>query len=99
MVDEASTSSRSSPSYEGQPLGFTEEDLPRIREEYDRLTEAYMKRHREGRGFWFFHFNMDLSNGPCVAKRLSAAVPAMSTLPSRRTRPLSVPSVRRPRGL
>ena len=53
------------------PLGFTEEDLPRIREEYDHLTEAYMKRHREGRGFWFFHFNMDLSNGPCVAKRLS----------------------------
>lgn len=53
------------------PLGFTEEDLSRICEEYDRLTEAYMKRHREGRGFWFFHFNMDLSNGPCVAKRLS----------------------------
>lgn len=53
------------------PLGFTEEDLPRIREEYDRLTEAYMKRHREGKGFFFFHFNMDLSNGPCVAKRLS----------------------------
>ena len=53
------------------PLGFTEEDLPRINEEYDRLTEAYMKRHREGKGFFFFHFNMDLSNGPCVAKRLS----------------------------
>ena len=53
------------------PLGFSEEDLPRIREEYDRLTEAYMKRHREGKGFFFFHFNMDLSNGPCVAKRLS----------------------------
>ena len=53
------------------PLGFTDSDLPRIREEYDRLTEAYMKRHREGRGFFFFHFNMDLSNGPCVAKRLS----------------------------
>ena len=53
------------------PLGFTEADLPRIYEEYDRLTEAYMKRHREGRGFFFFHFNMDLSNGPCVAKRLA----------------------------
>ena len=52
-------------------LGFGESDLPRIREEYDRLTDAYMKRHREGRGFFFFHFNMDLSNGPCVAKRLS----------------------------
>ena len=53
------------------PLGFTDEDLPRIYAEYDRLTEAYMKRHREGKGFFFFHFNMDLSNGPCVAKRLS----------------------------
>ena len=53
------------------PIALTEEDLPRIREEYDRLTEAYMQRHREGKGFFFFHFNMDLSNGPCVAKRLS----------------------------
>ena len=53
------------------PLGFTEADLPRINEEYDRLTEAYLQRQRENRGFFFFHFNMDLSNGPCVAKRLS----------------------------
>ena len=53
------------------PLGFTEADLPRINEEYDRLTSAYLRRQREGKGFFFFHFNMDLSNGPCVAKRLS----------------------------
>ena len=53
------------------PLALMEEDLPRIREEYDRLAAAYMERHRAGRGFFFFHFNMDLSNGPCVAKRLS----------------------------
>ena len=53
------------------PLALTKEDLPRIREEYDRLTEAYLARRREGRGFFFFHFNIDLSNGPCVAKRLA----------------------------
>ena len=53
------------------PLGFNENDLPRVNEEYDRLTEAYLKKQREGKGFFFFHFNMDLSNGPCVAKRLS----------------------------
>lgn len=53
------------------PLGFTEDDLPRLSEEYDRLVDAYMERHRAGKGFFFFHFNMDLSNGPCVAKRLS----------------------------
>lgn len=50
---------------------LTDAELPRIYEEYDRLTEAYMKRRREGRGFFFFHFNMDLSNGPCIAKRLA----------------------------
>ena len=53
------------------PLALTQDDLPRIFEEYDRLTEAYLQRRREGRGFFFFHFNVDLSNGPCVAKRLS----------------------------
>lgn len=53
------------------PLGFTRDDLPRINREYDRLTDAYLERRREGRGFFFFHFNVDLSNGPCVAKRLS----------------------------
>lgn len=53
------------------PLGLTEEDLPRIREEYDRLTEVYLERRRAGRGFFFFHFNVDLNNGVCVAKRLS----------------------------
>ena len=53
------------------PYALTEDMLPEIYAEYDRLTEFYLKRHREGKGFFFFHFNMDLSNGPCVAKRLS----------------------------
>jgi len=53
------------------PYAITEDDLPRVYAEYDRLVDAYMERRRAGHGFWFFHFNMDLSNGPCVAKRLS----------------------------
>ena len=53
------------------PYALTEDKLPEIFAEYDRLTDFYMKRHREGKGFFFFHFNMDLSNGPCVAKRLA----------------------------
>ena len=53
------------------PLAITEKDLPRIFEEYDRLSEFYLQRKREGNGFFFFHFNVDLSNGPCVAKRLA----------------------------
>ena len=30
-----------------------------------------MERRRAGNGFFFFHFNVDLNNGVCVAKRLS----------------------------
>ena len=52
-------------------LALTEKDLPRIFAEYDKLTEIYLSRYREGNGFNFFHFNVDLNNGPCVAKRLA----------------------------
>lgn len=48
-----------------------EEDLPKIMEEYDKLAREYIKRYKEGRGFNFFHFMIDLQQGPCVAKRLS----------------------------
>ena len=48
-----------------------EEDIPQILEEYDNLAVEYIKRHKEGKGFNFFHFNIDLQQGPCVAKRLA----------------------------
>ena len=48
-----------------------EEDVPKICEEYDRLAKEMIKREKEGRGFNFFHFMIDLSGGPCVYKRLS----------------------------
>ena len=48
-----------------------EEDLPALREEYDRLAAEMIKRKKEGEGFNFFHFMIDLEGGPCVAKRLS----------------------------
>lgn len=55
----------------GDDYAITETDLPRLKEEYDRLAEEMIRRKREGRGFRFFHFMIDLSGGPCVAKRLS----------------------------
>ena len=36
-----------------EPYAIREEDLPQIMEEYDRLAEEYIKRHKEGRGFTF----------------------------------------------
>ncbi len=54
-----------------EPYAIREEDLPQILEEYDKLAKEYIKRKKEGRGFNFFHFMIDLNQGPCVAKRLS----------------------------
>ncbi len=53
------------------PYSIREEDLPQILDEYDKLAKEFVKREKEGRGFRFFHFMIDLSQGPCVAKRLS----------------------------
>ena len=47
------------------------EDLPQIFEEYDALAREMIKREKEGNGFNFFHFMIDLTGGPCVYKRLS----------------------------
>ena len=54
-----------------EPYAIREEDLPKLFEEYDKLAVEYIKRKKEGRGFNFFHFMIDLEGGPCVAKRLS----------------------------
>lgn len=54
-----------------EPYSIREEDLPGILDEYDKLAVEYIKRKREGNGFHFFHFMIDLNQGPCVAKRLS----------------------------
>lgn len=47
------------------------EDLPKLFEEYDNLAKEMIKRNKEGNGFNFFHFMLDLTGGPCVYKRLS----------------------------
>lgn len=47
-----------------------EEDLPRVFEEYERLANTIIARKKEGRGFNFFHFMIDLNQGPCAIKRL-----------------------------
>ncbi|HEX2985937.1 MAG TPA: thioether cross-link-forming SCIFF peptide maturase [Caproiciproducens sp.] len=47
-----------------------ESDLPRVFEEYERLSKTLIARKREGRGINFFHFMIDLQQGPCAIKRL-----------------------------
>lgn len=55
---------------EEHPLALRKEDLPRIFEEYDYLAKEIIRREKEGRGFHFFHFMIDMEHGPCVIKLL-----------------------------
>lgn len=54
-----------------EEYAIREEDVPRILEEYDKLAKEVIRYRKEGKGFNFFHFMIDLKGGPCVAKRLS----------------------------
>jgi SCIFF radical SAM maturase len=56
---------------ESDPYAIREEDIPMINEEYDKLAKIMIEREKEGKGFNFFHFMIDLDGGPCVAKRLA----------------------------
>ncbi len=49
---------------------LTKEDLPTIFAEYERLADRMLVSIDNDNGFNFFHFNIDLSGGPCAIKRL-----------------------------
>lgn len=57
-------------SEEYQEYAITEKDLPRIFEEYETLAKQMIERKKAGTGFNFFHFMIDLDQGPCAIKRL-----------------------------
>lgn len=48
-----------------------DEDAETLFQEYDKLTDLYLEYAKEGKKFEFFHFNVDLNQGPCVVKRVS----------------------------
>ncbi|HBE9250856.1 TPA: thioether cross-link-forming SCIFF peptide maturase [Clostridioides difficile] len=53
------------------PYALREEDLPKIFEEYEKFAVEYADRQLQGDGFKFFHFMIDLNQGPCVIKRIT----------------------------
>lgn len=53
------------------PSALTEEDLPILFEQYEKLAQEMVKRKKENRGFTFYHYILDLQHGPCIYKRVS----------------------------
>ncbi|HOJ47777.1 MAG TPA: thioether cross-link-forming SCIFF peptide maturase [Bacillota bacterium] len=54
-----------------EPYALTEEDVPKLCEQYEILAAEMRKRQRKGSGFTFYHYMIDLDKGPCIVKRLS----------------------------
>ena len=52
------------------PYAITKSDLPRIFDEYEELSRKIRKIRSEGKFINFFHFMLDLDQGPCAIKRL-----------------------------
>ena len=52
------------------PYALSDRDLPRIFDEYEKLGSMLVNAKRAGEGYNFFHFMLDLDQGPCVIKRL-----------------------------
>ena len=53
------------------PYALTDEDMPKIFEQYELLAKEMIKRKKEGRPFTFYHYMLDLKNGPCIYKRIT----------------------------
>ena len=56
---------------EDDPSRLTEEDLPIVLEQYEKLAELMIERDKEGKPFTFYHYMIDLKGGPCIYKRIS----------------------------
>ena len=55
----------------GDPSELTQEDLPIVLEQYEKLAQLMLERDKEGRPFTFYHYMIDLTGGPCIYKRIS----------------------------
>jgi uncharacterized protein len=56
---------------QSHPLAIRREHLPALKKEYRKLAAHYIERRRGEKSFNFFHFLLDLENGPCLKKRIT----------------------------
>mgnify|MGYP003300582076 CR=1 FL=1 len=55
---------------EGDEYALTEKDLSVVFKEYENLANRILENEKNGGKFNFFHFMIDLDQGPCAIKRL-----------------------------
>lgn len=55
---------------DGDEYALTEKELPAVFKEYEVLAKRILENEKKGGKFNFFHFMIDLDQGPCAIKRL-----------------------------
>ncbi len=55
----------------GDPAGLTDEDIEIVKEQYEILAKDMLRREKEGNPITFYHYMIDLTDGPCIYKRIS----------------------------
>lgn len=53
-----------------EDYAILEEHLEDILKEYEKLSEEYIDIKKKDKAFNFFHFTIDLNQGPCIVKRV-----------------------------
>ena len=53
------------------PSALTEEDFAIVCDQYEKLAQLMLEKHKEGKPFTFYHYMIDLKGGPCIYKRIS----------------------------
>ncbi len=56
----------------GNDLYFRESDIPELLKEYENLAIQYIERISSDSKFRFYHFNVNIYDGPCLLKRIAA---------------------------
>ena len=53
------------------PMALTPEDLEIVKEQYEILAKDMIQRKKDGHPITFYHYMIDLTQGPCIYKRIS----------------------------
>ena len=53
------------------PSALTDSDIEVVLSQYEELAKLMLERERAGKPFTFYHYMVDLTEGPCIYKRVS----------------------------
>ena len=53
------------------PAALTPADIETVKSQYEILARDMIRRRREGKPITFYHYMIDLTEGPCIYKRIS----------------------------